>query len=226
MFLLVAVFSIPSALSDTGKLVWAFASYALFQLVYSFVNIPYGSLSAAMTQDPEERAKLSTSRSIAASLTILVIALAVSPQIEAAENLQFSLTMTTVVFAVVGAALYLWCFATSRETVQRDTRTVPPGKTFEMLRHNQPLIILCAAALVSLGGMFSLQTVAVYYARDVLGHADPYIWLTLAQTAGMLIAAAIVPMVVGTIGKKRTFVIAALAGAMAALGATRPLSLC
>jgi hypothetical protein len=70
MLLLVTVFSIPSALSDTGKLVWAFASYALFQLVYSFVNIPYGSLSA-MTQDPEERAKLSASRSIAASLTML-----------------------------------------------------------------------------------------------------------------------------------------------------------
>jgi glucuronide carrier protein len=218
MLLLVAVFSIPSALSDTGKLVWAFASYALFQLVYSFVNIPYGSLSAAMTQAPEERAKLATSRSIAASLTILVIALAVSPQIEGAENLQFSLTMTTVVFAVVGVALYLWCFATSRETVQRDTGTVPTGRTFDMLRHNRPLIILCAAALVFLGGMFSLQTVAVYYARDVLGHADLYIWLTLAQTAGMLIAASIVPMVVGAIGKKRTFVIAALAGAIAALG--------
>jgi glucuronide carrier protein len=61
-----------------------YVSYALFQLAYSFVNIPYGSLSAAMTQLPDDRAKLSTSRSIAASLTILLIAVAVSPQISGA----------------------------------------------------------------------------------------------------------------------------------------------
>src|SRR6185503_8522054 len=74
LVLLVVMFSIPSGLSDGAKLGWAYASYALFQLAYSFVNIPYGSLAAAMTQQPDERAKLSTSRSIAASLTILLIA--------------------------------------------------------------------------------------------------------------------------------------------------------
>ena len=81
LVLLVAVFSIPGGLSLGGKLAWAYVSYALFQLAYSFVNIPYGSLSAAMTQVPDDRAKLSTSRSIAASVTILVIAVVVSPEI-------------------------------------------------------------------------------------------------------------------------------------------------
>ena len=54
LVLLVAVFSIPGGLSDNGALVWACVSYALFQLAYSFVNIPYGSLSAAMTQEPDD----------------------------------------------------------------------------------------------------------------------------------------------------------------------------
>ena len=62
LVLLVALFSIPGGLSPGGKLVWAYVSYALFSLAYSFVNIPYGSLSAAMTQLPDDRAKLSTSR--------------------------------------------------------------------------------------------------------------------------------------------------------------------
>jgi hypothetical protein len=63
--LLVAMFSIPGGLGAGGKLAWAYTSYALFQLAYSFVNIPYGSLSAVMTQEPDERAKLSTGRVIA-----------------------------------------------------------------------------------------------------------------------------------------------------------------
>jgi glucuronide carrier protein len=218
LILLVAVFSIPSGLSDAAKVVWAYASYALFQLAYSFVNIPYGSLSAAMTQEPDERAKLSTSRSIAASITILVIALVVSPQIDGAENLQRSLTITTVGFAVIGLALYLWCFATSQETVQRDTHKASLRETAAMLRRNRPLIILCAATLSFLAGMFALQTVGVYYARDVLGNADLFIALTVAQTAGMLIAAVIVPKAIAAAGKKRTFLVAAVVGAVAALG--------
>jgi glucuronide carrier protein len=218
LILLVVAFSIPSGLSETGKVAWAYVSYALFQLAYSFVNIPYGSLSAVMTQEPGERAKLATSRSIAASLTILVIALVVSPQISGADNLQRSLTITTVAFAVVGVALYLWCFATSREVVQRDTRKASLRQTGDMLRRNRPLIILCVATLVFLTGMFALQTVGVYYARDVLGNADLYIVLTVVQSAGMLIAAVIVPKATGAVGKKRTYLVAAVVGALAAVG--------
>ncbi|WP_052109872.1 glycoside-pentoside-hexuronide (GPH):cation symporter [Knoellia sinensis] len=218
MVLFVALFSIPGGMGATATLVWAYASYALFQLVYSFVNIPYGSLAAVMTQDSDERAKLSMSRSVAASLTILVIALVVSPQIDGSEDLQRSLTITTMIFAVVGVALYLWCFSTSRETVQRRAATVTAKDTAEMLRRNRPLLTLCAATIIFLTGMFTLQTVAVYYARDVLGSSGYYIWLTIVQTAGMLLAAVLVPKAVASIGKKKTYLIAAVVGAVAAVG--------
>src|SRR5689334_8035817 len=62
MLLLVALFSVPNGLGAGGKIAWAYLSYALFSPAYSFVNIPYGSLAPAMTQDPGARAKLSTSR--------------------------------------------------------------------------------------------------------------------------------------------------------------------
>ena len=81
-----------------------------------------------MTQEPDERAKLSSARAVAASLTILLIAVVVSPQIEGSGDLQRSLTITTMVFAVVGLALYLWCFATSREAVQRDAAEGEPAR--------------------------------------------------------------------------------------------------
>jgi glucuronide carrier protein len=87
-----------------------------------------------------------------------------------------------------------------------------------MLRQNRPLIILSVATLIFLTGMFALQTVGVYYARDVLGNADLYIVLTVVQTAGMLVAAVIVPMAVAAVGKKRTYLVASVVGAVAALG--------
>jgi glucuronide carrier protein len=218
LLLLVALFSIPGGLSDGATLAWAYVSYALFSLAYSFVNIPYGSLSAAMTQGTDERAKLSTSRMVAASLTILVIAAVVSPQISGSSDLQRSLTVTTVVFAVVGFALYLWCFSTARETVARDVAKVSLRDTLGMMRHNGPLVVLCASSLLFLTGMFSLQTVGVYYARDVLGDADLYIVMTVIQTVGMILAAAMVPGLVGAVGKKQAYVFAGVVGAVAGVG--------
>jgi glucuronide carrier protein len=110
---------------------WACVSYAAFQLAYSFVNIPYGSLSAAM---------------------------------------------------------------------------------------NRPLIVLCLSSLLYLTGMFSIQTVAVYYARDMLGNVNLYIVMTVVQTVGMVAAAAIVPKAVETVGKKRTYLAASVIGAAAGGG--------
>jgi glucuronide carrier protein len=218
LLLLIALFSIPGGLSDAGKVAWACVSYALFQLAYSFVNIPYGSLSAAMTQEPDERAKLSTGRVIAASLTILLIAVAVSPQISGSGDLQRSLTIITIVFAAVGLALYLWCFATSRETVRRASERVSVRETLDMIRRNRPLIVLCLSSLLYLTGMFSIQTVAVYYARDVLGNVNLYIVMTVVQTVGMVAAAAIVPKAVETVGKKRAYLAASVIGAAAGAG--------
>ena len=43
-----------------AKLVWAYASYALLGLLYSLVNIPYGSLAGAMSQNPIDRSRLAS----------------------------------------------------------------------------------------------------------------------------------------------------------------------
>jgi glucuronide carrier protein len=215
--LLVAVFSIPGGLGDGGKLAWAFVSYALFSLAYSFVNIPYGSLGAAMTQEPDARAKLSSARAVSASLTILVIAAAVSPQIAGSADLQRSLTITTAIFAGIGLALYLWCFATSREAVRRETDKVAVRDTLGMIAQNRPLVLLCTSSLLFLTGMFSLSTVAVFYARDVLGNADLYIVMTTVQTLAMVAAAAFVPKVVEVMGKKRAYIVGGIVAAASAV---------
>ena len=216
--LLIAVFSIPGGLSDGGKLAWGLVSYLLFQLAYSFVNIPYGSLSAAMTQRPDERARFSAGRVIAASATILLIAVVVSPQISGTEDLQRSLTITTMVFAVLGLALYLWCFFTARESVMREQKKTGIRETVAMLRGNRPLVILCASTLLFLTGMFSLQTVGVYYARDVLGNADLYITMTVMQTIGMVAVAGIVPRLVVRWGKRRAYLAAGIVSVVAGVG--------
>ena len=221
LLLLVAVFTVPTGWSLGTRIVYAYVTYALFQLAYSFVNIPYGSLAAAMTQEPDERSKLSSYRIVFTSLTILLLAVAIAPQLQNSTNLQRSLTITTLVFAVIGMACYLFTFFTSREQVERSSQTASLKETLSMLRQNRPLIVLCLSCLLFLTGMFSLQTLAVYYARNVLGNANFYIVMTVVGTAAMIIASMLVPSLARAMGKKRAYMlgcaIAVIAGVALAL---------
>jgi glucuronide carrier protein len=216
----VAVFSVPD-LGATGTLVYAYVTYILFGLAYSMVNIPYGSLATAMTQEPDERSKLATFRVFGSNIAILLLAVAVSPQIAGSGDLQRSLTITTIVLAVIGTGLYLLTFLTSRERVAHSAHTPTLCETFASVRQNKALLVLCASSVVFLVGWFSLQTVTIFYARDVLDSADYYIVLTVVQTAGVFAAALLVPGLVARIGKKRVYqalgTIAALSGIAVAL---------
>jgi glucuronide carrier protein len=198
--------------------VWAFVSYALFSVAYSFVNSPYGSLAAAMTQNPGERARLSSARAVSASLTILLIAVVVAPQIQGAADLQRSLTIITVVFALIGSALYAWCFATSREAAGHGSAQPDFRSTVAMIRHNRPLVFLCASTLLFLTGMFTVSAGSVFSSRDVLGNADYYIVMTAVQTLAMVFAAAAVPVFVRLVGKRLTYVMAGLLAVVSSVG--------
>jgi glucuronide carrier protein len=158
---------------------------------------------------------------IGSNLAILAIAVVVSPQIEGSGNLQRSLTLTTVVLAVLGTGLYAFTFLTSRETVEHGAETPSLRETMRNARRNEALLVLCGSSVIFLVGWFSLQTVTVYYARDVLGNADYYIVLTVVQTVGVFAAALLVPRLVPVLGKKRVYMglgtIAAASGVAVAL---------
>lgn len=73
MIFSVLVFWVPTDWSHSSKVVYAYLTYMGLGLCYSLVNIPYGSLATAMTQQPQSRARLGAARGIAASLTFVCL---------------------------------------------------------------------------------------------------------------------------------------------------------
>lgn len=55
----VACFLSPN-LSEAGKLVYVYSTYILWSICFAIIDIPYWSLSAAITQNPIERTKVIT----------------------------------------------------------------------------------------------------------------------------------------------------------------------
>ncbi|BDZ42331.1 glucuronide transporter [Paraoerskovia sediminicola] len=206
LLLSVATFTVPGGLGDTGSLVYAYVTYGLLGLAYTFVNIPYGSLASAITQDSKERAKLATWRTLGTGVTILMLSLVVAPQINDAENLQRALTTITAAFVVVGFALYMFLFSTAKENVVRDVAHVPFRQSIKNLKGNRPLYMLCGSAVSFLTGMIALQGLQAYYARDVMGDANYYIVLSLLSIGMMFVVAPLVPRLVGRFGKRGVYV--------------------
>ena len=66
---------------QNGKIIYMVITYCLLVLGYTCVNIPYGTLCGAMTQDIDERAKINTSRSVAAMIAIGVLNIITVPLI-------------------------------------------------------------------------------------------------------------------------------------------------
>lgn len=180
----VLLFSVPAGLSGSTTVAWILLFDAAFQLCYSLVNISYGSLSAAMTQDPVDRSKMSGARSIAGAVTGVLLSAIVSPQFQdtTADGVRLKFTITCLVLGVIAIALYALCFAGTKEVVPQRKAKISFRNTFIMLKQNRPLIILCLGALFMLAGMFTMNAVGMYFARYVLGNAGWFTLLMLAQT--------------------------------------------
>ena len=59
------LFTTPK-LGATGKIVYAYATYLIFFIIYTANNIPYGALMAVMTGDDKERTSLGSYRMVGA----------------------------------------------------------------------------------------------------------------------------------------------------------------
>lgn len=212
----VLLFSNPLGLSGAAIVAWVLLFDAAYQLAYSFINIPYGSLSAAMTQDPVDRSRLSGFRSIASSLTGVLLSAVVAPQFNteamatlSIDEIRMRFTITCAVLGMIGIVLYLICFRNSREVVPRKPGRIRFSETLTMLKQNRPLITLCVGALFLLASMFTMQAVSAIFVREVVGDAGHLTVLLLSQTVGTIAAASIVPLTTVHLGKARGYVIAA-----------------
>lgn len=220
LLLNVAVFSVPATWGTSGKLAYAYITYALLGTAYALVNIPYGALASVMTQAPRERSRLSAARTLLSTATVILLASVLGSALrgEHGAALQAQLTEFTLLLAAVGVLLHWVCVGSCREVVERSIMHPPWKDSLATLRVNRPLQMLCLIALCTLIGASSAGASAMYYARYVLGDAKHFLTITVATTVvGMLLGVPAAPLLVGRFGKQRTFQIGMATAAAAHL---------
>jgi glycoside/pentoside/hexuronide:cation symporter, GPH family len=201
------------------KIFWMFFSYLLWGSVcYTAINIPYGSMASAISDEPEDRAALSTWRTIGATVGIMVVGvllpLFVFYKSKDGKTILSAgrLSAASVVLAVLMVICYLICYrmTTERVKVKQLTTKFSLKELICGIAHNRSLVGIIVAALLLLLAQLSLTSTGAYIYPNYFGSAAAF---SIATLLGTIITFAFTPFSVKLsilFGKKELSLIGAI----------------
>ena len=207
--------------SMTVKIVVMFVTYILWgSIFYTAINIPYGSMASAITEVPEERASLSTWRSLGANFASVAIG-TITPQIiyyaDANGNQLISpsrFTMVAGVFSIFAIICYTLCFTLTTERVKftsnENKEKVSIVKNLGSILKNKALLAIIGAAIMLLLSMLMGQTMNQYLFADYFKDINALSSLSMVTLPISLILAAFIVKIAAKFGKREVGIIGML----------------
>ena len=208
--------------SMTVKVVVMFVTYILWgSICYTAINIPYGSMASAITDDQKERASLSTWRSLGATFASLFIG-SIAPQIiyyADANGNQIvdpgKFTMTAGIFSVCAIICYALCFKLTTERVKFESNNdkkekVSIFKNLGTILKNKALLAIIGAAIVLLLSSLMTQTINQYLFADYFKNINALSMLSVVGLPLTLLLASVIVKMADKFGKKELSMIAML----------------
>jgi len=203
----VLTFTTPN-ISPAGKIIYAWTTYILLRVIYTVNNVPYASLTAVMTSDPDERTSIASYRQIAANSAGFIVASLAIPMVKffghGDDARGYQLTMGLL--SVLSVIFFVIAFFCTKERIQPD----PQQKTsltqdLSDLFKNRPWIMLFLATLFYFAAIVIRGNVMLPYFRFVAGNVDLFAWFNGFGLAALLIGVACSTAVSVRVGKRRLF---------------------
>lgn len=186
-------------------LAFAYITYCLYGMMYTGMNIPYGSLASAITDDPEGRTLLSTTRSIGGGVGGAAVTLVAQKLIYdngTALNPRKTF-IAALVLAAFAAASYVTCFYTTKERVQYspEKKKLDLKLTYGTLFKSRPFLTVTGAGLM-ISGLLQFSSFNQYLTKNYFGNSDLSIWVTISTYAPMVALILFMPKIAKKFGKK------------------------
>lgn len=206
----------------TAKVIYIFITYILWGSVfYTSINIPYGSMASAISNDPGDRQSLSTFRTmggmLAGAFVTAGIPLVAYDKINGVEVLNGSrFTLIAGICSLLAVVCYLLCYSLTTERVKSvaSLEVQQNNNVLMMLRNavkNRALISIICASIVMLLAQLTMQQMINYIFPDYYGNAKMQVVAMIPMGVGMLLAAAVAKPLVQKFGKAEVSVVCNLA---------------
>jgi GPH family glycoside/pentoside/hexuronide:cation symporter len=185
----------------TGKLVYAYITYALMLISYTVINVPYSSLLGVISPSSRTRTVASSFRFVGAFAGGFLISLFVRPLVKylGADNEMRGFQWTMAIFAVVSVIMFWITCAMTKERVKPPAgqKTSVRGELGELFR-NWPWIMLLIASIFSTTFIALRSGSTVFYFKYVVGSDDTPIFLNLDHTT-IFLSTGMLAQVAGTV---------------------------
>lgn len=188
------------------KVTLCIVTYLLWDICYTLMNVPYGSLSAAITADPLERTSLSTWRSIGAAIGGGISMLLPLLLYDDNQNLNGGILIwVALAMGAVALVVYILCIKMTTERV-----VVPPErrekinylKTLKGFITNRPLLALCLASFASIVFFLSSTQTAKWLFQIHFHNTDMISVATIISYLPMVFFIPFTSKLVAKFGKK------------------------
>lgn len=162
-------------LSENQYLIYAYITYIFYGMMYTAMNIPYGSLASVITDDTQERSSLSVFRSIGAGLgglpaQMLLPLVVYSTAVDTGVKYLDANKMTAAVAVLAGFSVIVFLMS-YKMTKERVVSPPQPEKTnvrrtLKTLIKNRPFVVLCIASMLLLTVTMYTQTTYNYLYKN------------------------------------------------------------
>ena len=193
-------------LSAKGYLVYAYVTYILFGMLYTCINIPYGSMAQVITSDEKERSSLSVFRSIGSTFgaipAMLLISLCYVKLADGRSVMSYQKIITGVaVIAVLSVVGFLLSYAWTRERVHTKPALKTEGQTMKVVKillHSRPFMAVCVASMLFLAAQMFGQSYYTYLFNYYFNAPG----LSMLPTACQYLPVAVIMFFAGKLGNR------------------------
>ncbi len=204
VFVFVNIGSIVAA-TGTAKLAFAYVTYIVWSVLYTFSDSPIFSLATVMTSQMHERDRLISYGRFAAALAAILTAVFMTLKAGAGW---------TGAIAIYMAFSFLVMFPlqfTAKERVQhKRSEDISILKIFKCLFQNKYLLIYYVG-FFAISAVNTLQPIAPYFCNSNLGDEEMLTIVLGLSVLPILIAAPMLPFFISRFGKKRLTIYTSLA---------------
>ena len=201
-----------SGLPKPAKIAYLFITYILWGSVfYTSINIPYGSMASAISENPDDRQSLSTFRTmggvLAGAIIMAVVPLIIYNKVNGNEVISGAkFTLVAGICSVLAIICYLLCYHFTTERVrpeisQEQLKKNNIGKMLSNAFKNRALISIIVATIFMLISQLTIQQMANYVFPNYYGNAKIQSLSVVMMGGGMIIAAVIAKPLAKKFGK-------------------------
>jgi len=204
----VLVFLAPN-FSLQGKIIYAYASYMIWGIAYSFTNNPYGTLAATMTQDPQERTTLAASRQLGSTMALLLSGIFVIPMVSKFQSQSVGYPIAIGVMAFLGISAFFIVFRNCREQTPVEIRTekITFKDVIKTVFTNRPLLVLILMTIFSISAFNLRSAMLIYFCQYNLNNTMLMAYVSFVSIGCSLLGVVAMPILSRKYGKKNTVLI-------------------